>query len=311
MKIDKYMSKSRMEVVRKALRQKESLLKAALDSVIQGYTNAAFIYGPGGLGKTHLITSQLEAMLGKVWRHHTAYSTPKALMLAIAEAPDVVHLFEDVEKLHKTDVGASILRAACGSPKQRERWVTYETATEVMRVNFSGGIVIVSNEDLSRAKGPMAAVASRFRPMLWDLTTEERVVSIFDIAERGWKRGSLALSAGQCRQVAEYLVMQMLDGLVQIPVDLRTYTEHALPAFAMVHLGGSTVDWKEVVRVKLSGEVSVLEGQRHRSDRLAQLALAISLRKDLNGGQKVGLWKQETGLGQAIYYRHLRSAKSK
>jgi hypothetical protein len=151
MKKDLMPAPSKLNRVLDALGKREAVLTAQIQSVVQGYTNACFVYGPGGLGKTHLIVTALEAMTGKGFRHHTAYSTPKALMLALVDAPDTIHLFEDCEKMYKTDVSSSILRAACGSPKQRDRWVTYETAHEILRVNFTGGMVIVSNENLAKA----------------------------------------------------------------------------------------------------------------------------------------------------------------
>ena len=164
MNLEQMFSETRRKKIKAGMEERLKLLCDQVAAVAQGYTNAMFLYGPGGLGKTHHVTTQLEALCGKSWRHHTAYSTPKALMMALTEYPDSVHLFEDCERLYKTDVAASLLRAACGSPKQKDRWVTYETAHETLRILFRGGLVIVSNENISRTKGPLAAVASRFRP---------------------------------------------------------------------------------------------------------------------------------------------------
>jgi hypothetical protein len=304
------MTAARSKVVLTALGKREKVLEAQIQAVAHGYTNACFVYGPGGLGKTHLITGTLDALLGGSWYHHTAFSTPKGLMLSLAERPESIHLFEDCETLYKSDVASSILRAACGAPKQKERWVVYETAHETLRVNFRGGIIIVSNEALTKAKGPLAAVASRFRPVKWDMSIEERIARILHMAEAGWERGEWKLTPAECKTVAKYLVNEMCQGESDVAVDLRTFSEHALPAFAQHKSGKSSVDWTEVLRSKLQGQVSGPERRGERGSRLETIALALSLDKTLNTSQRGVKWKEQTGLGLAIYYRHLQRAKS-
>lgn len=308
MKVEDVMSKTRVEKTMRGVDKRRNILLSQVKSVIQGYTNALFVFGPPGLGKTHYITQELDGLCGKTWKHHTAYSTPKALMLSIAETPSAIHLFEDCEALYKTATAASILRAACGSPKQKARWVTYETAHETLRVNFTGGLIVVSNEDLARNKGPLSAVASRFRPIKWDLTIEERISSILQISSQPWARGKITLTAKQCQKVAEFLVTEMCGQSTGAPVDLRTFTEHALPAYAH-SLANPGVNWEDVVRSKLAGMVEGPQTRGERNGKLEMIAFSIHNEKALNTKQKIAKWKEETGLGQAIFYRHLRKAK--
>lgn len=302
------MSEGRRNLVMGKLSKRRAIIDSQIISVAKGYTNAAFLFGPGGLGKTHLVTGQLDAVCGSNWRHHTSYATPKSLIMTIAEYPESIHVFEDCEKMYKTDVAASILRAACGSPRGRDRWITYETANETYKVNFRGGIIIVSNEDLSRAKGPLAAVASRFRPIKWDLTVEERIASILTIAEEGWRRGTFALDKVQCRRVAAWLVEEMTSGEVNIPVDLRTFTEHALPVYAQFHDDESGPNWKDVLKSKLRGEVRTDEKREDKTKRLEALAMLIDQDETLDTTiKKIEAWQSKTGLGKSIYYRHLKN----
>ena len=308
MKKEEFMSDARAEKVLASVSKRAGIMRTQVQSVVQGYTPALFVFGPAGLGKTYNITSELDALCGKSWRHHTAYSTPKALMLAIAEYPEAVHVFEDCEKLYKTDVASSILRAACGGPKQLERWVTYETAHEKLNVRFSGGIIIVSNENLARNKGPLAAVASRFRPIKWDLTQEERIALILRMSKDGWRRGERTLTGAECKRVAQFLVAEMVTGTVTFPVDLRTFVEHALPAYAQCKADGKGLNWQEVIRAKLTGEVILNEGRGAKNGRLELLALSLHQNKGLTTRTRQEAWKRETGLGQAIYYAHLRKA---
>lgn len=311
MRSESIMTEARQAKVLKAISRREGILRTQVRAVVAGYTNALFVHGPGGMGKTHCITDEMTMLCQKAWQHHTAYSTPKALMMAIAENPHQVHIFEDCEKMYKTDVACSILRAACGSPKNKARWVTYETAHERLQVSFTGGVIIVSNEDLSRARGPLAAVASRFRPIKWDLTIEERIARILDISTQGWIKGSYILTPAECKTVALFLVDQMTSAEIKVPVDLRTYTEHALPTYAQWRDSKASGEgWKDVVLSKLAGQVVEMEKRQERGNRLELTALAIAADGTLDRVAKLKRWKEQTGLGQAIYYRHLKRAKS-
>lgn len=310
MKTDLIPAPSALKKCLSALEARERVFSAQIQAVCQGYTTACFVHGPGGLGKSHLICTILDGLKGKGWKHHTAYTTPRALVQSLFEQPEAVHLFEDCEKMYKTDVGSSILRAACGSPRQRQRTVTYETANDNLSFGFSGGIIIVSNEDLAKSKGPMQAVASRFKPVRWDLSVQERVARILQIAGLGWSKGASYVPAKECLMVAKFLIGEMLGSSVSRPVDIRMFCEHALPAYLQNKEGRTTVDWKDIIRSKITGMVETVERRGDRNDRLRSMALAIQADAKLDRKAKVAKWKEETGLGQSIFYRHLKAAKS-
>jgi hypothetical protein len=285
-------------------------LETAVAAVVQGYQSALFIHGPPGLGKTHLLTTMLDGLAGKGWRHHTAYSTPKALMLSIAEEPAAIHLFEDCEAMLKMGLSASILRAACGAPGDRQRWVTYETAHEKLRVNFTGGIVIATNGNLAKGSGPLQGVASRFRPILWTMTLDERIACILNIAEAGWVKGIMRVNAKDAIKVAHALIGMVHDSRLDVELDLRLFTEHALPAFAYSTAKGQGDGWQDMLLAKLTGTAeTVTEAREEKTRRLRQLALQLSVGEGTSK-QRANRWKEMTGLGQAIYYRHLRDARA-
>lgn len=296
------------EVVLNGLEERRRVLEVQVQAVAQGFTSALFCWGPPGLGKSYVLTTLLDGICGTGWRHHTAYSTPKGLFLQLAEAPNAVHLFEDCEKCLKMDVTSSILRAACGNPGESKRAITYETATEKYRVLFTGGIIIATNADLSRQNGPMSGVASRFRPVKWTMTLDERVALIGRIARQGWVRGKIVVPAKEAVKVAEALLDWFEHGCDESMLDIRLFVEHALPTYA--HCTASGVkDWEAVLGSKLTGVVtSGAERQHERSDRLRQLAMMIDAGPG-NTREKVASWKAKTGLGQSIYYRHLKEGK--
>ncbi len=305
----KMMSDKQRQGFMERIDKRRSILETQVQSVVKGFTSAMFVWGPPGLGKSHLLTTMLDGIAGNGWRHHTAYTTPKAMFMALLEEPYAVHLYEDCERVLKTDLSASILRAACGAPNERSRWVTYETAHQKLRLEFFGGIVIATNENLSRANGPLHGVASRFRPIKWDLDHQERVACILTIAKSAAVRNGVRLSAKECLKVAYRLIEMCSDSKSPLDLDLRLFTEHALPAFAQSK-AQPAMKWEDLMHAKLQGIATTVEdSQVDRTRKMQQLAQKISLEGG-NTKAKVAKWKEITGLGQAIYFRHLRTGKA-
>jgi len=290
--------------------KRREILERGVQSVVKGFTTAMFVWGPPGLGKSHLLTTMLDGLAGSGWHHHTAYATPKALFQTLYDRPAAIHLFEDCEKVLKTDLSSSILRAACGAPNERERWVTYETAHEKCRFVFSGGIIVATNENLNRKNGPMAGVASRFRPICWNLELRERIAVILTIAGTARTCNGVPLSVKECRKVAAELIAMTTASSSPLDLDIRLYTEHALPAYAQSLTEPST-RWQDLMQAKLLGTATTVEDtQEQRTRKLQQLAQKIHAEAKTSK-DRVAKWKELTGLGQAIFYRHLKHSKTK
>lgn len=289
---------------------RRTIVENAVSGVAKGFMPALFVWGSPGLGKTHLLTTILDGVAGANWYHHTAFSTPKALMMSLYEAPESIHLFEDCEKMMKTDLSASVLRAACGAPNDRDRYVTWETANDKVRFKFRGGIIIATNMNLARQSGPMQGVASRFRPIKWDMSLRERMCVILDMADRKWVKGGVEITPKEAKKVAVRLIEMVNEEKSDFELDLRLFAEHALPAYAQAKVSPGQ-KWEELLHAKLTGTAQTAsESQEERSRRLRMLAQSI----DLAGGtteEKLAKWKERTELGKSIYYRHLKATKEK
>lgn len=285
--------------------ERRASIEDSVKSVCHGFTPALFVWGSPGLGKSHLLTTMLHGLLGTNWRHHTTYSTPKGIVLSLAENPDQVHVFEDCEAMIRTGACAAVLRAACGAPADRERWVTWETAHEKLKVKVTGGIIIVTNENLARRTGPMQGVASRFRPVCWHMTTPEIMATIASIADNGWKKGTQTVTPKECHKVAESLAEILTREAPEVPLDIRLYCEHALPAYAYSKHAGKS-DWESVLAAKITGTAkSANERQTERTDRLQKLAQLIT--STVTGKkERLDKWKEATGLGKSIFYRYAK-----
>lgn len=305
----KMMNAKTMEKLLSSVEKRRAILENAVMGVVKGFSSALFVWGPPGLGKSHLLSVMLDGAAGTGWKHHTAHSTPRALFVSLLEAPAAIHVYEDCEQLLKTALSASILRAACGAPNERSRVVTYETANERLSITVTGGIIIATNANLSRVNGPLQGVASRFRPMKWDMSLEERIATILHMSDRPYRKAGVELTKKEARKVAVSLIEMVTDSRSDLQLDLRLYAEHALPAYAQAKQTPG-MNWEDLLQAKLSGIASTMEdSQQARTLRLQQLAEKIKMEGG-NTKSKILKWKNLTGLGQAIYYRHLKATKS-
>lgn len=285
-----------------AILHRADILCARVREVISGKVCALFIYGPGGHGKSHHALNELQRQ--KVdFIHHNSHCTPRALFDSLYLYPEYIHIFEDLESLYKMPVAANILRTVCEPEKKhKRRVVTYETAKGSERFVFSGGVIIVSNEDLSN-KGILGAVASRCRPLEWRLTPEDVKTLINAVA----KKGLHGLTPKACKEVADFVVnFSETNGY---PVEMRTYCDHALPSYKHWRDEKDAVHWKEIVASKLRGQV-ILEKRADRIRRERQIAAEVHA----SGGvvkEKIAKWKDRTeGKSQAAYYFRLKEAKA-
>jgi hypothetical protein len=170
------------------LRRVKNLSKvvaARVNEVVSGDVPSFFLYGPGGHGKNHAVMEELNKRPGSgKWLHWNSRMTARALVEQLQLFRHQIHLFEDMEEVFRDKTSAGILRPACASVNGAPRRITYTTARDFFDFVFTGGIIVISNEDLS-AIGVLGAVASRMRPLLWQLRPDEIVAIIRDAAAKG------------------------------------------------------------------------------------------------------------------------------
>jgi hypothetical protein len=151
-------------------------------------------------------------------------------------------------------------------------------------------------------------VASRFRPIKWDMTLPERIATINELATRPFVKGEIMLSPKECKKVANRLIEMVMDARSDLQLDLRLFMEHALPAYAQSK-SQPGMKWEDLLQAKLLGVAQTIDDtQQDRTRRLQQLAQKIDM-EGKNTKEKVATWKQMTELGQAMYFRHLREAR--
>lgn len=288
--------------------KRQDIIRAQVQQVCLGDICAMFVWGKPGTGKTHTILNELDVMKPNGWKHHKGVDSPKALFRIFEDFPDMIHCWEDCENMYKHAIAADLLRCACGDDGGRDRVIRWKTDREDIKIIFTGAVIIVSNENLSKRNGPLTGVASRCKPIEWKLNSREMMAVMIKIASYGWSKKGRKLTPEQCSEVAEYCCLKMTNDSTKNAVDLRLLNEHGFPAYAFWLTSEKKVHWKEIIDAKLQGEVQAPHGRDEKGEWLRSVALEISLLKG-PVAMKYEVWKEKTGLAQAMYHRHLAAAK--
>lgn len=215
-----------------ALERKRNLVKDLIDGVCRGYKTGLYLYGPGGVGKSSTVFRHLEAKEVPYQLYNTRM-TAKGLFQALAAAPSMVHVMEDMERLTRDPDAQGVLRSALWCQPGHKRMVTWTTATEGrQRFEFNGGLILISNRPLADLP-ELRALATRIEVYRMDVSDDELTALMLDVASKGlWADGILLLPPAECVQVTEYLLKECRSA--GCPLDLRlqqkafqSYRQHA------------------------------------------------------------------------------------
>lgn len=168
-------------------------MKAMIDMVAKGYSNALIIYSDGGLGKTYHVISHLEK-LKQDYSLVVGYTTPLQFYKALFEARDKLVVLDDVEGLLEDDRGLSILKSALWSVTP-DRVVSYDSSTDLLgdiphKFQFSGRIIFTMNHlpDKSRS---FNAMVSRCLYYEFKCSHGEKMRILAEIAKQPYKDTTL------------------------------------------------------------------------------------------------------------------------
>ncbi len=131
-----------------SLGRKFQLLRDRVTAVVRGLQTGLYVYGEGGIGKSHTVTDQLE-QLGATFQVFNSRMNGKGLFRALKEAPDSILVAEDIERLTNDRDAQGVLRAALCAVQGRDRRVTWTTGVESEHFLFRGGIVLLANRPLA------------------------------------------------------------------------------------------------------------------------------------------------------------------
>lgn len=225
-----------------SLMKKFQLIDDRVKSVAHRFHTGAYIVGQSGCGKTHAVREALKRSdRASVIRN--ARMTPGGIGKLIAENREHIIVLDDITTLFKSDRAMQVLMAATDGDPQKGRLVTYKSKDDDDKVEFTGGIIAISN--LPLRNDPLArAFGSRVVVLEHEPTDEEIAAFMRHLSSKGYHE----MSPAECLEVAEFVIAE--TRAYDQHLDLR-HLHKAWQDYRQDKQGLSVCSWQELVSTSL------------------------------------------------------------
>jgi len=281
------------------LEKRLTLIQDRVRSVALRYNTGFFLFGAGGSGKSFAVQGELES-LGTNWILHNSAMTAAGLFDMLAEFPEKVHVFEDMEQLYADKKAVGYLRSATwGDANMQNRIITRTTHKNRDSFKFEGGIIILSNLPLGEIAS-LKALATRLNPAEFNPSEGEKKALMQKIAEGG----KFGLHPDACVEVCEYLVFH--SNQTGKLLDLRLL-DNALNDRVMYDRGESRTHWRDLVASRIDAQI--IEPRIKPRTRHARLVDERDIAQQLydkypdSREKRCREWQERTGKSERALYR--------
>jgi hypothetical protein len=201
------------------LKRKLQVIRDWVTGVARGVHSGLYVYGSGGIGKSHAVLEQFD-QIEAAYKLFNSRMTAKGLFIALRDAPDAVHVLEDMERLTTDRDAQGVLRSALWATQGRDRVVTWTTATGGEEsFTFRGGVILLANRPLAHLP-ELRALATRITVYRLEVTDAELSSMLCELAAKGYQcGGKTVLEAEKCVEVAAHLLG--VCRAAECPLDLR------------------------------------------------------------------------------------------
>lgn len=299
-----------------SLENKLQLVRTLTRAVAESYMTGFFLWGNGGVGKTHTVSRELAALEAnyKVWNSRV---TGYGLINNLEKYPNHVHLIEDAESMYRDPRAIGVLRSALDGQRHEaggpiERWVTWcgdSAARKPKEVLFSGGIIILSNSELPSHRPEVQALKTRLKTLQLIVTDEELRALMRSVSSEGFKINGYAMTPEQCGEVCGFVEEEL--HAMRSPLSMRLLIDGGFPAYVQHATGNSGVHWRDVIRAIIreqSPQVFTrpvnIQRSLSRAERKAEhqrIVQQILVEAD-DREERLRLWGDRTGLEQSAFY---------
>src|SRR5262245_23684247 len=298
---------------RASLERKLQLVRDRVAAVVHGYAHGMYIFGSGGLGKSFTVIQHLDALQAN-YTLFNSRMTAKGLFRALQQAPDAIHVLEDMERLVMDRDAQGVLRSALWAQPGKERVVTWTTGSADGKEQFSfrGGIIVLANRPLADLP-ELEALATRIILLRLEVTDAELRAQMCDLASQGFQRGGKpALEPLKCREVAAYLIQECRAA--GCPLDLRLL-HSSYEDYLQWEGDHASCHWQDLVtsRVRETAhhfrhEVTTLP--REERKRLRRVIVREILQQTADPDEQLRLYRDRTGMSRADFFRRKGEVQS-
>jgi hypothetical protein len=273
-----------------------------------------YLYGRAGTSKTYTVRGMLDTLKAS-YHYADGHMTARGLFELLCERPTSLIVLDDVGSLFTDRVALQLLLAALGkqSTAKGGRIVKYRKKDDEKSVEFSGGIIAISN--LSLQGGPLLeALKSRVHCMKFDPTDAELAALMRALATIGWPiSGDRLLTPEETAEVTEFVIGE--SERLGVRLDMRVLLDKALPDYLQHRNQETESHWRDLVISTLSerateatqkSPVLTAEQQREKERRI------IAEIRQLGGStdQQIEQWRSRTGKSQRSFFRRKHEVES-
>lgn len=281
-------------VVLTALEERQALLTHHVRMVARKVTNGLFVVGPGGLGKSRVISQTLteEGVVPILLNSHV---TPLGLYSTMYQnRKDAVLWLDDADAVYVNLPILGLLRSALWG--QGARTVTY-TSSQLQDLpssfEFTSRIICTANV-VPKRNEPFRAVLSRVDVFELAASNEDVLELMRSMAEKGYSK----LPPATCREVVDFI--GRAGGSRQLSVRLFESSMRKVE-----YATGTGTDWQELVRSQLDqlGQTdSVLRPVDSMVHDLKCMAVAIEQHPS-SVKLQLEVWQTMTAKSRATFFR--------
>ena len=294
------------------LGQKLALVEDRVTAVALGNQTGLYLFGGGGIGKSHAVLKRLEAM-GASYKLFNSRMTAKGLFAALERAPDAVHVLEDMERLTTDRDAQGVLRSALGAQPGRDRVVTWTTGTGGEQAfTFRGGIILLANRPLATLP-ELRALATRIAVLHLEVSDAEATALMLNLAAGGYRlEDKLVLEAPECALVTGFMIQECRA--IGCPLDLRLQV-NCYNDYLIWESDQTQCDWKDLVSSRVREAASHFRADLmplSREERHAQRRRVVAevVQQTNDPAEQLRLYQERTGKSRADFFRRKYELKT-
>jgi hypothetical protein len=293
-----------------SLERKLCVVRDRVEGVARGYFTALYIYGPGGMGKSHTVLKHLEH-LDVAHKLFNSRMTAKGLFMALWAAPDAVHVLEDMERLTRDRDAQGVLRSCSWAQPGHARVCTWTTADGSLRFEFRGGLIMTSNRPLADLP-ELRALATRIEVYRLEASDAELTALMRKVAADGYSDGKISISAEECREVTEFLLKECKRAAC--PLDLRLQVR-AFRTYVQWAADCTVTYWQDLISAMVREAISHFRREQDTASAEVKRARRRNVVREIVGQEpdveeQMRIYKQTTACSRADFFRRKAEVES-
>jgi hypothetical protein len=286
------------------------VVKDRVRGVVHGKCNGMYLHGRSGTSKTYTVCTTLET-LAVSYAYSNGHLTPIGLFDLISENRDRVIVLDDVSSLFNQPIALQLLLAALGNRHDGTgvRYVRYKTARGDEIVDFTGGIICISNLAL---QGHHAEILRALNDRVYVISYEPSDEQILALLEHLASQGIDGIPPQECQMVCNFLVTQCRE--LSIKPSVRLFVDKAMKDYQLHQMGHTETHWQDLVLSNLKQQLIELRHPTNDLSRTEQteaerrIALSIYLSFQTKD-ERIEQWRARTGKSQPAFYRRIKELK--